>query len=231
MAVRHGVDNQVKLIGCFLHRRFVGGVKHTAGTQIVGVLLFAFGAGKQADFGAHGFGQFNRHMTQTAQADHSHFAAGFDVPMTQRRVSSNASAQQRRHGFGVEVFRYAQHKLFAHDDAGAVTALSDAAVVTVAATVCGGHALLAELLQMVMARRTFLARINHTADADQIADLVTVHIAADTFHAADNFMTGHHRIQRKSFAPVGAGGVQIGMADTAIENIDFDIIRAQVAAF
>ncbi|GAA3258606.1 hypothetical protein GCM10020258_19890 [Sphingomonas yabuuchiae] len=71
------------------------------------------------------------------------------------------------------------------------------------------------------------AAVDHAADTDQIADLVPGHVAADGGHAADDLMSRHARIL--GARPFAARGVQVGMADAAIKDVDRDIVALRVA--
>src|SRR5436305_827110 len=88
--------------------------------------------------------------------------------------------------------------------------------------------LFAILLKPALAGRTVLARVDHAADADLIARLETGDLRSDAGYAADDFMARHHRVN--TVAPVIASLMQIGVADTAVQNVDHDIVRTRLAA-
>ena len=73
--------------------------------------------------GAHGVGQLDAHMPQSADANDADFLTRPDVPVAQRRVSRDARAQQRRDG-GQLLFGMAdaQHVALMNDDLLGVTA-------------------------------------------------------------------------------------------------------------
>ena len=93
----------------------------------------------------------------------------------------------------------------------------------------GADALGAELLEVFLAVDAFAAGIHEAAHADHIADLVGFHIGADLAHTADNFVARHSRIG--GVVPFIADEVQVRVADAAIEDVDADIVRTDVAAF
>lgn len=68
-----------------------------------------------------------------------------------------------------------------------------------------------------------LAAVDHTTDAGQVAHLEFRHVGADRGYAADNLMAGHRRVQ--GVVPLIARGVQVGVADAAVEDIDLYVIR------
>src|SRR5690606_36142062 len=83
-------------------------------------------------------------------------------------------------------------------------------------------------LQSFVAGRAVLAAADHAADADHIAGLEAGHLAADGADAADDLVPRHAAIQRA--APLRARGVQVGMADAAIRDLDLHVLRAGRAA-
>ncbi|MNG12224.1 hypothetical protein D3C84_958230 [compost metagenome] len=73
-----------------------------------------------------------------------------------------------------------------------------------------------------------LTGINHAADANAVADLVTADIGAHGGDLADDLVTRHQRVDGN--APFIAGLMDIGVAHTTVENLDRHIVRAQGAA-
>lgn len=73
-----------------------------------------------------------------------------------------------------------------------------------------------------------VARVDHAADPDPITHFEFADLAADGHHSTDDFMTRYDGIVGP--APVIASGVQIGVADAAIKNVDFHIIGARWSA-
>ena len=66
------------------------------------------------------------------------------------------------------------------------------------------------------------AGIYHAADGGEVAFLEFRDFAACLYYAADDFVAGYHGVD--GVVPFVAGLMQIGVADTAIENVDDYII-------
>ena len=73
-----------------------------------------------------------------------------------------------------------------------------------------------------------LAAVDHAPDTGQVADLELRHIGAHRRHAADNLMARHRWVQ--GVVPLVAHGVQVGVADAAVKNVDLDIFGPRRAA-
>jgi hypothetical protein len=83
------------------------------------------------------------------------------------------------------------------------------------------------LLEPSLAFRAFTAGINETTDSGQIARFEFGHMIARLNYAPDDFMPGHHRIDRT--APLITDLMDIGMADAAVQNLDLDVMRTNFA--
>ena len=73
-----------------------------------------------------------------------------------------------------------------------------------------------------------LAAVDEAADADRVADLEALDVAADRGDVADDLVPRHARIQ--GAGPLGAHRVQIRMADAAIGDFDLHVARTGLAA-
>jgi hypothetical protein len=71
-------------------------------------------------------------------------------------------------------------------------------------------------------------RIDHHANACQIANTKPGDVVTDGGDASDDLMPRNDWIDRLS--PFVARHVQIGVTDAAVEDLDLDIVRANVAA-
>ncbi|GEN22274.1 hypothetical protein HCU01_02230 [Halomonas cupida] len=91
-----------------------------------------------------------------------------------------------------------------------------------------GEAFLAELFQSVVAGLAVAAGIDHTANTDQITWLVLRDVVAHGSDSADDLVARYNWVG--SHSPVISSEVQIAVADTAVEDIDRDIIGARRAA-
>ena len=68
---------------------------------------------------------------------------------------------------------------------------------------------------------THLAAVDHTADANRIANCIFRYVIADLGDGADNFVTGNARPDR--VFPIVGALVEIGMADPAEGDVDLDL--------
>lgn len=150
--------------------------------------------------------------------------------MAQRRIGGDARAQQRRDGGQIALVMVdLQDEAFLDHDMVGIAAEGVATQHGVGAVIGADETgLLAILLLAVMAGGAVAAAVDHAADADQITDLVFGHGIADRSHAPDNLMAGNARIQRA--LPLAARGVEVGVADAAIEDVDRNIVGLRVAA-
>ena len=96
------------------------------------------------------------------------------------------------------------------------------------AVVGEGGRTLAVLLQAGLAACAGAVGINHAADGGEVAFLEFAHLGAGLDHAADNLVTGHDRIS--CVGPFVARGVQVGVANAAVEDVDLYVLRAGFAA-
>jgi hypothetical protein len=81
------------------------------------------------------------------------------------------------------------------------------------------------LFLVFCARGALQAAVDLATDGNPVADLETADITADGGHMADDLVTGHDGIDR--VVPVVVHLMGIGMADTAIGDIDGDVIVTQ----
>lgn len=73
-----------------------------------------------------------------------------------------------------------------------------------------------------------LAAIDDAADADEIAGFESRDMSADSGHAPDDFMAGDARKLRAG--PFGTHLMQVGVADTAVGNVDLYVVRTRRTA-
>ena len=89
------------------------------------------------------------------------------------------------------------------------------------AVVSAGKAIFAILLKPAGAGLAVLTAVDHAADANQLADFESAYFVADSSDAANDFMPGDARVD--STAPFTFSGVEVGVADAAIKNIERNI--------
>ena len=73
------------------------------------------------------------------------------------------------------------------------------------------------------------ATIDQAADPGEIADLEIRHLVADGDDTADDLVTGNRRVE--GVLPFVAGGVQVGMAHAAEQDLDLNVFRPGIATF
>ena len=110
------------------------------------------------------------------------------------------------------------------DDVGGVAALGGGAV-AVGAGVGGDHALEAVLLVAVAAVGALAAGVDHAADADAVADPVAGDVGADLGDDADDLVAGDDGEGLR--APVAVDGVDVGVADAGVLDLDQDVVRVR----
>jgi hypothetical protein len=136
--------------------------------------------------------------------------------------------QQRRDSRQLQVPGHPQHEALVDDDALRVAAVGHAPEVPVGTVVGERHPGLAVLLQPLAAVRAGAAGVDHAADRGQVAGGETTHTASDAADTANDLVPGNHGIDRAG--PFAAHGVQVGMTDSAVLNVDLDVARPGLAA-
>ena len=118
---------------------------------------------------AEGVREFHAHVPQPAKRDDANRLTGPHLPVTQRRIRRDASAEKRGDGGQVQLVGDAQRERFVDDDTLGVAAVGDAAAVGIGAVVRENREALAELLEAFTAAGARAARVDHAADAGQVA--------------------------------------------------------------
>src|SRR5271154_2674392 len=103
--------------------------------------------------------------------------------MTQRRISCDARAEQRRCRRQIEVFRDVQYERFVHDYAFGITAVSHALRMFVRRILSEDGYLFAKLFEAIFAIGTSAARIHHATDANRVAYFELLDVCANACHA------------------------------------------------
>lgn len=121
------------------------------------------------------------------------------------------------------------HKPVADDDFLGITSVGDFPVVAVDPVVGEDGSFLAILFEPGTAGGAFATRIHQAPDADQIAGPEVSNFRPNGCDFPDDFMSGNDGIL--GHPPVIIDKVNIGVADTAITDLDSDIIRAGFPRF
>ena len=152
--------------------------------------------------------------------------AGSGLPVPQRGVGGDAGAQERGDLAEVERVGDAEDVVLVDDDVGGVAALGDGAV-PVDAAVGLRVASQAVLLLTGPAVVALAAGVDDRADPDAVADCVLGYVRSDLDHGAGDFVTDDLRVGDGT--PVAADGVDVGVADAGVGDLDQDISRSDIA--
>src|ERR1039457_3607634 len=79
------------------------------------ILTLGGRGGDHDHLGTEGFGEFNAHVTETAEADHADLLAFADLPVAKRRIGRDAGAEQRGYGLHIHAGRDLHHEPFLDD--------------------------------------------------------------------------------------------------------------------
>ena len=167
-------------------------------------------------------------MTETAKSDDPHFLVWSNLPVPQRRIGRNAGAKQRCRRGKIKLRGNAKDEGLVDHNARGVTAKSRATQILVLTIVGVDRNREAILLVSCLTIGTAAAGIKHDADGNLVARLEFGDTSANLCDAADNLMTGHARINR--VVPFIAPRVQVRMANTAEQYVDFDIHRLRLSS-
>src|SRR5262249_17353662 len=122
---------------------------------------------EHGDLRAHRGRDLHGHVAEAAEPDDGDAIARLAAILPQRRVGRDARAEQRRGGVERQALGHAQGELLGDDDRGGVAAVGRRAVELLA--VVGPRAARAELLHVLAARLALAARIDHAANAREVA--------------------------------------------------------------
>ena len=108
-----------------------------------------------------------------------------------------------------------------------IAAESKRAVLPILAVVGHGREMGTILLLSRTAWLAFHATVDHAADRSHVADLEPCNLRTDGGNAADNLVPRQGGIE--GVVPIVADLVQVRMTDAAVEDVDRDIVRSQIA--
>ena len=197
------------------------------GTLATGFVGLGLGTGEQGHFGAQRLGQLDGHVAQAAHAEDADLVTRADAVVLEWRIGCDAGAEDWRGAGQVHAGRDAHHEVLADHDAAGVTAHGVATVDSVRGGIGHGRAFQAILLQVLGTSFAVSARVDHAANADQVADLVRGHFVAHGGDAADDLVARHQRVHGN--APFVARLVDVGVAYAAVKDVDGDVVRARAA--
>jgi len=128
----------------------------------------------------------------------------------------------------IQVRRYAKYEPLVDDDALRIAAVGDAAKMLVWEIV-GKRPVGTELFKSSLTLRTGSVGVYHAADRGEIAGLKFLNLSADLGDAAYNLVAGNTGIDRRHcFIPLVADLMQVGVANSAEENFDLNVVLGRV---
>ena len=179
------------------------------------------------DVRAHGLGDLHAHVSEAAHAEDSDARAGAHVVMLERRVGGDAGAQEGRAGREVEGFRHVQREVLAHREASRVAAGRRVALGVGAVGPQGAGRRRAPLLVVGFAHLARATGADHAAHTHAVPHLERGDAGPDLGDGADELVAGHERVGHG--APLAAGGVDVGVADARIGDVEVDLTLAGLA--
>ena len=227
MGARHGVQDKIKRIADRRHLVRVGGQNDMVRAEAPGFFLLAGRPREQGHVRAERFGELEAEMPKPAEADDRDFVARPDLPVFKRGVGGNARAEERPGGLRVQPVRDVQHEPIRDNDLVRAAAVGRRAVAAVYSVVGRSGILLAVDFQPGAAGAALAAGVDQHADTDGLADLKVGDIGTNRRDAPDDLMARHHRVGR--VAPPVPRLVNIGMTDTAVKNVNRNIVGAGIA--
>ncbi len=177
---------------------------------------------------AEGVGEFEAHVAESAEADDADFFSGADVPVAERGVGGDSGAEERGDGGEVEVGGDGVCEALVDDVVAGVAAHGDGAVDAIFGCVGEGGAFSAEMFFSAVTGRAVAAGIDDDADCGNVSGLKLFGRVPSSDYTADDFVAGDHGVD--GLTPLVAGHVEVGVADSAIENFDSDLGGAGFAA-
>src|SRR3954468_18414172 len=222
-----GIDDDVELAREFLERRLVARALEVGSAEPTRVGLLGLRRAEHRHLRAHRRGQLDAHVAEPAEADDADLVTFLHAGLLQRRVRGDAGAEQRRGGGGVEPWRDAERIALVDDDFRRVAAEGRRLPIHFRSPGGRRHALFAELLEPLATRRAGAARVDHAADARQIAGLEPGNLATDSGDAADDLVAGHHG--EDAARPFVARLMDVGVADAAEQDFDGDVVWLRLA--
>src|SRR5260370_27060 len=149
-------------------------------------------------------------MSQSSQAEDSDFVPFAYVTVAQGRVRRNAGTQERSYTLQRQFRRNFQGILFIHYDLSGVATVGGSFAIPLVAVVGGVHPFFTILFLAGLALWTFATGIDKATDTGEVTDFEFSDLITHLDHAADNFVSGHHGINR--VAPFVAGLMDVGVA-------------------
>ena len=217
----HGAQDQVEGPPQGLEHALLAGRVEVVGAEAAGVGLLGAAVGDDGDVGAHGLGDLHAHVSEAAHAEDGHARAGAHVVVLEGRVCGDAGTQEGRAGGEVEGFRHVQGEVLAHGEAARVSAGRRVTFGIGAVGPQGAGRRGAPLLVVGFAHLARAAGADHAAHAHAVPHLERGDAGADLGDGADELVAGHERVRHGT--PLAAGGVDVGVADARVGDVEVDL--------
>ena len=120
--------------------------------------------------------------------------------------------------------RHAQDEGLADDDMGRVAPEGVFAAAEQRAVVGPGEPFVAILLEPIGAGLAVQATVDQATDADGVAEFELLHSGSHGGHASDDLVAWDARVQ--SVVPLVARGVEVGVTDSAVQDVNRNILVA-----
>ena len=163
-------------------------------------------------------------MSEAAHAEDGNARAGTHLIVLQRRVGGDTGAQEGRAGRKIQFGRDAEREVLAHGEAPRVAAGRRVTVSVGAVGPQGARRRRAPLLVAGFAHLADTAGADHAAHPHAVPHLEGGHAGADLGDGADELVAGHERVGHGT--PLASGGVDVGVADARVGDIEVDFAFA-----
>jgi len=227
---RDSVEDEVERFGSCLHGLLVGRDEEGVGAELHRIVLLRRRRAQHGDVRAESARKFHAHVTEAAETSDGDATRRLDAEAHERRERRDASTQQRRSRSEVLVQRrrHVDDKVVVDDHRRRVSTIRDRAISVL--SVVREDAFLAELLLVMLAALAVLARANHAANSNDVANFeLLCGVGADIRHATNDLVARNTWVRRA--APLVARRVQVRVANTTEHDIELDISSARLAHF
>src|SRR6185437_11002225 len=191
---RYRVDYEVESRG--QGRQILRILRHdeVIGAEAARILFLRSGGAQHRNVRTHRRGEFDSHVTETAQSNHTDPLAGSDLEATKWRIGRDTGTQQRCDAFERKIVRNREQVILVDHDPGRVAAVSRRLSIVLDAVVGHHEVPLTELLLAVAATIAFAARVNEAADTREVADRESLDFRPGLYDAADYLVTWYYGV-------------------------------------
>lgn len=198
------------------------------GSEAVRVVLLRAAVRDDGGLGSHRGRELDRHVAQPAHAHDGDPLPRTGAEAPQRRVGRDPRAQQGCGRLEGDLVRDPAGEVLTDGEALRVAAGGRAAVGVVAVGPQGARQPAgrpgAELLLAGPAHLALAAGVDHAAHADLVTDLEAGDRVSDPGDDAGDLVAGRERELRR--APLLAAGVDVGVADPGVLDVEVDVVRS-----